>query len=386
MPPRSPFVVGLLLLAGCHGIWPAARTEASRPRATEGPPHPRRTAAPLATSPNPDPPAAPHPPRSLMASWYRLCEHTVDRTVLCLGNNEFGELGDGTFEARSTFAPVFGLHDVVELALGGEHSCALLTDHTVRCWGANPFGQLGDGTSTRSPLPVAVVGLEGVVEIAAGAFHTCARVRDGRVLCWGGNLGGMPVEHKPSTAYRLRPLIVPGIASATSIWLGHERSYARLEDGHVLQWGFFSVTKGAPIPLVGLSEDGEITSGWSHECQRTSRGAVRCWGSNSYAQLGGDTANVPAETKPVELPPVTKLVIGHDHTLALTVDGEVYGWGANEAGQLGDRERVPQSVARVPGISNAIDVAAGWDFGCARLRDGTISCWGANRFVPTTPH
>jgi alpha-tubulin suppressor-like RCC1 family protein len=37
-----------------------------------------------------------------------------------------------------------------------EHSCALMTDGTVVCWGQNNYGQLGDGTTTMSVSPIGV--------------------------------------------------------------------------------------------------------------------------------------------------------------------------------------------------------------------------------------
>jgi alpha-tubulin suppressor-like RCC1 family protein len=41
--------------------------------------------------------------------------------------------------------------------VGGElHTCALLADGSVECWGNNQGGQLGDGTLMDSPLPVVV--------------------------------------------------------------------------------------------------------------------------------------------------------------------------------------------------------------------------------------
>ncbi len=57
----------------------------------------------------------------------------------------------------------------------------------MSCWGDNHEGQLGDGTTAPRLRPTPVPGLAGVVEIAARGFHTCARTREGRVLCWGAN-------------------------------------------------------------------------------------------------------------------------------------------------------------------------------------------------------
>jgi alpha-tubulin suppressor-like RCC1 family protein len=36
------------------------------------------------------------------------------------------------------------------------HSCAVLSDSTVGCWGNNNWGQLGDGTKASSNVPVFV--------------------------------------------------------------------------------------------------------------------------------------------------------------------------------------------------------------------------------------
>lgn len=49
-----------------------------------------------------------------------------------------------------------GIGLVAQLAVGGDHTCAVLSDGTVKCWGYNAEGRLGDGTTTNrsSPTPV----------------------------------------------------------------------------------------------------------------------------------------------------------------------------------------------------------------------------------------
>ena len=42
------------------------------------------------------------------------------------------------------------------LVAGGFHNCARLNDGTVRCWGDNDWGQVGDGTPRFVPAPVVV--------------------------------------------------------------------------------------------------------------------------------------------------------------------------------------------------------------------------------------
>ncbi|MCW5838099.1 MAG: hypothetical protein KIS78_37255, partial [Labilithrix sp.] len=50
-----------------------------------------------------------------------------------------------------------GLRDVVKVAHGGAHACALLANGQVHCWGSNDSGQLGDGTTIARSTPVRVV-------------------------------------------------------------------------------------------------------------------------------------------------------------------------------------------------------------------------------------
>jgi hypothetical protein len=44
---------------------------------------------------------------------------------------------------------ISGLNDVSYVGYANEHACALIRDGSVRCWGENNVGQLGDGTTDR---------------------------------------------------------------------------------------------------------------------------------------------------------------------------------------------------------------------------------------------
>ena len=90
--------------------------------------------------------------------------HTIalksDGTVWAWGYNYYGQLGDGTNTKMSTTpVQVSGLSDVIAIAGGYAHTIALKSDGTVWAWGQNDSGQLGDGTSTNRTTPVQVSGI-----------------------------------------------------------------------------------------------------------------------------------------------------------------------------------------------------------------------------------
>lgn len=78
-----------------------------------------------------------------------------DGTLWAFGNNDSGEIGDGTRRKRPT--PVKVLSEVRQMAAGGQHSMAITDDGSLYAWGDNSKGQLGDGTTANRLKPVKVL-------------------------------------------------------------------------------------------------------------------------------------------------------------------------------------------------------------------------------------
>ena len=67
-------------------------------------------------------------------------------SVQCWGDNEYGQVGDGTDVDRSLPVELSGIKgQVISLSLGMEHACALLNNGNIQCWGSNSFGEFGAG-------------------------------------------------------------------------------------------------------------------------------------------------------------------------------------------------------------------------------------------------
>ncbi|MSP17434.1 MAG: hypothetical protein EXR73_12655 [Myxococcales bacterium] len=74
-----------------------------------------------------------------------------------LGRHRPRSVGDGTTTDRNApvavpfFTATAPGTSAVEIALGTQHACARRADGTVLCWGDNQFGQLGLGTTVDTP-------------------------------------------------------------------------------------------------------------------------------------------------------------------------------------------------------------------------------------------
>ena len=157
-------------------------------------------------------------------------------------------------------------------------------------------------------------------------------------------------------------------------------------------------------------------------CALTSTGAMKCWGSNAYGQIGTLASN--QQKTPIDVPGFTNnisaIAVGDSRMCALTTAGEVkcigngvadsnnpgisagaisissgyanscalmsYGgvkcWGDNWTGQLGSGTWDNTSPAvNVKGLTSGVTaITSGIMHSCALLSSGSVKCWGANNY------
>ncbi|WP_428001138.1 fibronectin type III domain-containing protein [Acidovorax sp.] len=330
---------------------------------------------------------------AMAVGWAHTCALTTAGAVQCWGRNVEGQLGDGSTTNKNTPQPVTGLASgVATIAAGYYHTCALTTAGAVQCWGNNNSGELGDGSTTRKSTPQPVTGLaSGVAAIAAGRGHTCALTTAGAVQCWGYNGQGQLGDG--SGTNKSTPQPVTGLASGVAaIAAGQQHTCALTTAGAVLCWGDnqygelgdgSTTNKSTPQPVTGLASGvAAIAAGNFHTCALTTAGAVQCWGYNVDGQLGdGSTTNKSAPQPVAGLASgVASIAAGADHNCALTTAGAVQCWGYNGVGQLGDgstnRKTTPQPVTGL--TSGVAAIAAGYTHTCALTTAGAVQCWGNN--------
>jgi alpha-tubulin suppressor-like RCC1 family protein len=238
---------------------------------------------------------------AISAGTSHTCALTRGGAAKCWGSNEYGQVGDSTYGTdRLTPVDVAGLASgVVTISAGSRHTCALTQGGAAKCWGNNNTGQLGDGTRGTDRLtPVDVVGLPGgVVAIATGETHTCAVTHGGAAKCWGRNDDGQVGDGTYGTD-RLTPIDVlglPGVVVAISAGGSHTcalprggaaKCWGRNEYGQVGD-GTYGTNRLMPIDVLGLPGGVvAISAGGSHTCALSSDGAVKCWGNSFSGQLG----------------------------------------------------------------------------------------------------
>jgi alpha-tubulin suppressor-like RCC1 family protein len=330
---------------------------------------------------------------SVSAGINHTCAVTSGGGVKCWGANYYGELGDGSQTDRLSPVTVSGLTSGVrDVAAGEIHSCALTTAGGVKCWGYNPWGNIGDGTAENWRLtPVDVSGLtSGVSAISLRADHTCALTDNGGVKCWGSNGYGQLGDG--TKADRATPVDVSGLTSGVAaIAAGAGGNTCALTTaGGVKCWGannLHQLGNGSttesltPVDVSGLTSGAAaITVGANHACALTTGGGVKCWGLNSYGEVG-DGTNTDAPT-PVDVSGLTSGVsaisAGAQYTCALMSLGGVKCWGDNRYGQLGDTTTSDKpSPVDVSGLASGVSaISAGHFHVCALTDSHELKCWG----------
>src|SRR3989339_521606 len=240
---------------------------------------------------------------SISAGWRQTCGiRTNDSRVLCWGNGDYGQLGDGITSAHNVSNPNLTTDSSAykSVSAGYQQTCGIrANDSRVLCWGYDNHGQLGDGQTANNGNPNITTDSSIYSSVSAGYYHTCGiRTNDSRVLCWGEGDYGQLGDSSTSAHNTLNPNLTTDSSVYTSIDAGGFHTCGiRQNDSRILCWGWGlygtlgdgqTSNKGNPNVTTDSSAYSSINSGGGyHTCGiRSNDSRVLCWGESANGRLG----------------------------------------------------------------------------------------------------
>ena len=235
-----------------------------------------------------------------------------DGTVWAWGDNSQGEIGSGTFSRDGVLSPIQITQDsdgntfngIISISGGGDFSLALKNDGTVWSWGYNYYGELGNGTIYPTYAPAQVSGLSGVQGISAGFWNAAAVKNDGTVWTWGQNTYGQLGNGTTTNSYS--PVQVTGLTNVFSVAAGENYTLALKNDKTVWGWGSLlgnggTINSSTPVQITGLEGIVELEGKYGHIQALKEDGSIAQWGQIPVADGGIFFSGVPIVARGVNL-------------------------------------------------------------------------------------
>lgn len=241
--------------------------------------------------------------------------------------------------------------DLVEVAAGTRHTCALDKSNILRCFGDNSVRQLESNTVPPNGIVTPRINGEPVqgAEIAAGDDFSCLLTPTGRVVCWGLNDNGQ---------------------------LGRVQGQSNRE----------VVSVSEPLRFIE-----SVHASAQYACAVNVLGDLYCWGQYpgkpQASMLGAQRVMTPS--------PVRQLALGAQHICYVDANAEVLCMGANDKKQLGVNMppgRDTFAKVNLGAAGKVVSLSAGAAHTCAVVvktapteSDIRLVCWGDNEKRQSTP-
>lgn len=296
--------------------------------------------------------------------------HTValksDNSLWAWGDNERGEVGNGTNVPQYTPIKIGSDKDWKAIASNDTNTKALKTDGSLWAWGINFYGALGDGTNIDRTAPVRVGSDKDWKFIAKGpGYHSIAIKNDGSLWAWGSNedgqLGDGTKEHKNI------PIQIGSDTDWKIACISHNRTLAIKNDGSLWAWGDnysgllgdgTTVSKYTPTKIGNDTDWLDIAGGLSFNIAIKNDGSLWSWGLNANGELGdGTNVRKYVPTKVGTLNDWKSIMVGYYAASAIKNDGSLWSWGWNGIGLLGDGTTVDSNIPVKISCSTTLSVS-----------------------------
>ena len=345
----------------------------------------------------------------------------TDGSLWCLGSNEHGEFGNGTYINSNEPIQVVD-SNVVSAASGGSHTLFAKADGSLWAMGSNSFGQFGTGTSSDLTRPVEVLPDSVSTANPSGFGHILKN--DGSLLHHGNAAAlYLPVNQPTPTQYlnhdivqaanpynqtvylkadgSLRRLVGDGrtdeeiVAGEVAVVASNGKSYYNLfikEDGSL--WAFgdntfgqlgdgTTISRDEPIQIVSsnvvlASVVGPFQNGSSFFIKTD--GSLWAMGKNQQGQLGDGTSQDKHSPVKIVDDGVIAVSAGSGHTMFLKSDGSVWAMGHNVYGKLGNGTAQSSNTPVKVVDGGVIALAAGQNHSQIVKSDGSLWSVGRNQY------
>jgi len=281
---------------------------------------------------------------AISAGWLQTCAVLDTGAVKCWGQNSGGQLGLGTAggpvaAADSATVDLGAGRTATAISSGRMHTCALLDTGAVTCWGYNNNGQLGRGDTenigdNETPGQVGTVDLgpgRRATAVAVGYEHSCAILDNGALRCWGRNdvgqlgLGNTNALGDDEAVAGAATVDVGAGRTVVNVTAGYDTTCAVLDNATVRCWG------SNHIAQLGLGGDVPLRPGET---------ATDPGGDPIHHPLGDN--ELPTAVAPIVVDPALAVATGTYHSCAVLASNTVKCWGAGNNGRTGhgDESRV----------------------------------------------
>lgn len=265
----------------------------------------------------------------------------------------------------------------VKIWSGGYNNCVKYDDNSLKCWGDGANGKLGTGATADLGDAATEMGTAlGFMNLGTGRYpkdmalgdnHMCAILDDDSLKCWGANSSGQ---------------------------LGLGNTSARGDNANEM---------GDNLPVVDVGTGRtvkKVAVGPTNTCAILDDDSLKCWGANTYGQLGkgntitlGDGAGEMGDSlTAINLGTgryATQVIVGTSHACALLDNATVKCWGRSNRGQLGQGNTTSlgdgagEMGDSLPTVSlsstlTVVAIAGGSESTCAKMSDSSVKCWGRN--------
>ena len=275
--------------------------------------------------------------------------HTIilknNGTLWGCGRNDYGQLGLGDTNSRSTFTSIgINTNDIKSVYCGHDYTLILKNNGILWGCGANGYGQLGLGDTTNRTTFTQII--NDVKSVYCGGIHTIILKNDNTLWGCGRNGSGQLGLGDTYDKTNFTKISI-NTNNIKSICCGYAYTFILNNDG--ILWGCGANDYGQ----LGLGDKSDrnvftqittntndiesIYCGYYYTFILKNDGTLWGCGQNTFSQLGlGDTNDRKTFTQAItNTNNIKSIYCGNSYILMLKNDGTLWGCGWNECGSLG---------------------------------------------------